>query len=389
MGGSQLLTDCARRMGAVSAGVDGPADDIGIAALEALAASSEGAPAVVYRKNANDAMKLPTTMRYIDIREPGPPDVLVPKEGPLPAVKPGEVLIEVAYAGVNRPDCLQRSGVYPPPPDASPIPGLEVAGRIAALGEGVTRWQVGDEVCALTPGGGYAEYCATPAGFCLPLPPGLSLREAACVPETFFTVWYNLFERIHFDAGESVLIHGGTSGIGLTAIQLCKAFGAVVYTTAGSDEKVAFCRTMGAHHAINYRTQDFGAEVWRLTNKQGVNVVLDMVGGSYVSRNLRSLASDGRLSQIAFLESSVVEIDMRQIMMKRLTVTGSTLRASPAARKVALADALLERVWPLFAQGKLKVVLARTFPLADAAQAHALMESGALIGKIGLAVRER
>jgi NADPH2:quinone reductase len=326
-------------------------------------------------------------MHYIAIREPGPPDVLVPAEGPLPVLEAGEVLIEVAYAGVNRPDCLQRSGAYPPPADASPIVGLEVAGRIVALGEGATGWQIGDEVCALTPGGGYAEYCATPAGFCLPLPPGLSLRDAACVPENFFTVWYNLFDRLHFVAGESVLIHGGTSGIGLTAIQLAKAHGAVVYTTAGSDEKVAFCRAMGADHAINYKTQDFSAEVWRLTGKRGVDVVLDMVGGDYIERNLKAMAPEGRLAQIAFLQGSRVELEMRPIMMKRLTVTGSTLRASPAARKVALARALREKVWPLFAAGKLKVVVAQTYPLADAAQAHALMESGTLIGKIALDVR--
>ncbi len=331
-------------------------------------------------------MTLREKMRYAAIREPGPPDVLVPAEGPLPALKPGEVLIEVAYAGVNRPDCLQRSGAYPPPPDASPIVGLEVAGRIAALGEGVSEWKIGDEVCALTPGGGYAQYCATPAGFCLPLPSGLTLREAACVPENFFTVWYNLFDRIHFTAGESVLIHGGTSGIGLTAIQLCKAHGAVVLATAGSDEKVAFCRTMGADHAINYRTQDFSSEVWKITQKKGVNVILDMVGGDYVDRNLRCLATEGRLSQIAFLQGSKVEVEMRNVMMKRLTVTGSTLRASPTARKVALAAALRANVWPLFAQGKLKVVIAQEYPLAEAAAAHALMESGALIGKVVLKV---
>lgn len=332
-------------------------------------------------------MPLPTRMRHIAAREAGPPEVLHVAEGPVPVPAAGEVLVEVAYAGVNRPDCLQRLGVYPPPPDASPIIGLEVAGRVAAVGDGVIDWQVGDAVCALTPGGGYAEYCTTPAGFCLPLPPGLSPAAAACVPETYFTVWYNLFERIRVAPGESVLIHGGTSGIGLTAIQLCKAFGAIVYTTAGSDEKVAFCRTMGADHALNYRTQDWSAELWRLTGKKGVNVVLDMVGGDYVAKNIRSLAPDGRLSQIAFLKDSTVELDMRAIMMKRLTVTGSTLRASPAARKVALARALREHVWPLFAQGKLQVVLAQTFPLAEAAQAHALMESGTLIGKIALAVR--
>lgn len=326
-------------------------------------------------------------MRYIDLPQPGPPEAMQLAEGPRPDAKPGEVVIEVAYAGVNRPDCLQRAGAYPPPPDASPVMGLEVAGTIAAIGEDVSQWKVGDEVCALTPGGGYAEYCATPAGFCLPLPPGLSMKEAACVPETYFTVWYNLFERIHFDAGESVLIHGGTSGIGLTAIQLCKAFGAIVYTTAGSDDKVEFCRKMGADHALNYKTQDWSAELWRLTGKKGVNVVLDMVGGDYVARNIRSLANDGRLSQIAFLKNSTVELDMRAIMMKRLIVTGSTLRASPKECKVALARALRDKVWPLFAQGKLELVLAATFPLAEVAKAHALMESGTLIGKIALKMR--
>lgn len=331
-------------------------------------------------------MTLPTTMRYIAVREPGPPHVLVPAEGPVPVAKPGEVLIEVAYAGVNRPDCLQRSGAYPPPPDASPIVGLEVAGRIAALGEGVTQWRVGDEVCALTPGGGYAAYCTTPAGFCLPVPPGLTLEQAAGVPENYFTVWYNLFDRLHFDAGESVLIHGGTSGIGLTAIQLCKAFGATVFATAGSAAKVEFCRTMGADHAIDYKTQDFVAEIARITGKRGVNMVLDMVGGDYVERNLKCLATEGRMAQIAFLQGSRVQVELRHLMMKRITYTGSTLRASPAARKVALAQALREKVWPLFAQGKLKVVVHETMPLAEAARAHALMESGTLIGKIILAV---
>jgi len=331
-------------------------------------------------------MTLPATMRHADFREPGPPDVIVMTEGPVPAPKAGEVLIEVAFAGVNRPDCIQRAGHYPPPPDASPILGLEVSGRIVAIGEGVDTWKIGDVVCALTPGGGYAQYCTTPAGFCLPVPAGLPLREAACVPETYFTVWYNLFERLHFDAGESVLIHGGTSGIGLTAIQLCKQFGATVYTTAGSDEKVAFCREMGADHAINYKTQDWAAEVWRLSQKKGVNVVLDMVGGDYVAKNIRSLAADGRLAQIAFLKDSTVELDMRAIMMKRLTVTGSTLRASPAARKVKLAQALRDKVWPLFEAGRLKVVMAQTYPLHEAAKAHALMESGTLVGKIALEV---
>jgi putative PIG3 family NAD(P)H quinone oxidoreductase len=331
-------------------------------------------------------MPLPNTMRYITMREPGPPDVLVEATGPVPQPKPGEVLIEVAFAGVNRPDCLQRSGAYPPPADASPVVGLEVAGRIAALGEGVTMWQVGDEVCALTPGGGYAEYCTTPAGFCLPIPAGLSLRDAAGIPENYFTVWYNVFDRVKLTAGESILIHGGTSGIGLTAIQLAKAFGATVFTTAGSAEKVAFCTAMGADHAFDYKGQDFVAEVFRITGKRGVDVVLDMVGGDYVEKNLKCLALEGRLTQIGFLEGSRVNVDLRFVLMKRLTVTGSTLRASPAARKVELANSLRAKVWPLFGERRLQVVIQDTLPLARAADAHALMESGKLIGKVMLKV---
>ncbi len=332
-------------------------------------------------------MPIPATMQHIAVHQPGPPAALVAVSGPVPEPGPDDVLIEVAFAGVNRPDCLQRSGAYPPPADASPIIGLEVSGKIAALGAGVTDWRVGDEVCALTPGGGYAQYCTTPAGFCLPIPAGLSLREAAALPETYFTVWYNLFERVRLAAGESLLVHGGTSGIGLTAIQLARAFGASVIATAGSPEKVAFCLSMGADHAIDYKTQDFVVEVARITDRRGVDVVLDMVGGDYVERNLKCLALEGRLAQIAFLKKSRVELDLRQVMMKRLTVTGSTLRASPKARKVALAAALRERVWPLFGESRLKVVLNHEFALADAAQAHALMEGGALIGKIVLAVR--
>lgn len=331
-------------------------------------------------------MPLPSTMRYIAMREPGPPDVLIPAEGPLPTLKPGEVLIEVAYAGVNRPDCLQRAGAYPPPADASPIVGLEVAGTIVALGEGVTTWQVGDEVCALTPGGGYAQYCATPAGFCLPIPAGMTMREAAGIPENYFTVWYNVFDRVHLVAGESILIHGGTSGIGLTAIQLAKAFGATVFTTAGSADKVAFCATMGADHAFDYKTQDFVAEVAQITNKRGVNVVLDMVGGDYVEKNLKCLGLEGRLTQIGTLNGNRADINMHLVMIKRLTVTGSTLRASPMARKVALAASLREKIWPLFAQKRLQVVIQETLPLDQAAAAHALMESGRLIGKVILKV---
>jgi putative PIG3 family NAD(P)H quinone oxidoreductase len=294
----------------------------------------------------------------------------------------------VAAAGVNRPDCLQRSGAYPPPPDASPIIGLEVAGTVVALGDGVQGVALGDRVCALTPGGGYAEYCATPAGWCLPIPKGLSLIEAASLPETFFTVWNNLIERGRLRRGERVLIHGGTSGIGLTAIQLAKQHGATVITTAGSDEKAAFCRTMGADHALNYRTQDFVAEVARITAKRGVDVVLDMVGGDYIEKNLRSLALEGRLVIIAFLRGSKVEVDWRHIMLRRLTVTGSTLRASPAARKVELAQALRYNVWPLIQRGQVRTVVHRVFPLAEAAAAQALMESGAHIGKLVLSVRD-
>jgi len=332
-------------------------------------------------------MPLPTSMRYIAMRDKGPPDVMYAADGPLPQLKPGEVLIEVAYAGVNRPDCLQRAGAYPPPPDASPILGLEVAGRIAALGDGVTTWRIGDEVCALTPGGGYAEYCATPAGFCLPIPEGLTLREAAGIPENYFTVWYNVFDRVHLAKGESILIHGGTSGIGLTAIQLAKAFGATVFTTAGSTDKVAFCRTLGADHAIDYKTQDFVAEIARITEKRGVNVVLDMVGGDYVDKNLKCLGPEGRLTQIGTLDGNRADINLHQMMIKRLTITGSTLRASPVARKVALAQSLRDKVWPLFARKALKIVIQETLPLAQARDAHALMESGKLIGKVILSVR--
>jgi putative PIG3 family NAD(P)H quinone oxidoreductase len=326
-------------------------------------------------------------MRYIAAREPGPPEVLHVAYGPLPRPKPGEVLIEVSNAGVNRPDCLQRAGAYPPPSGASPVIGLEVAGTIVARGDDVVEWQVGDRVCALTPGGGYAEYCVTPAGFCLPIPAGLTEIEAASLPETFFTVRNNLFDRAHLRHGETVLIHGGTGGIGLTAIQLAKQIGATVITTVGTDDKAAFCRTMGADHAINYRSQDFVAEVARITEKRGVDVVLDMVGGDYIEKNLKCLALEGRLVIIAFLHGSRVELDWRHIMLKRLTVTGSTLRASPLARKVEIAASLKREVWPLIESGKVKTVVHRVFPLAEAAAAHALMESNAHIGKIVLAVR--
>ena len=332
-------------------------------------------------------MTLPTTMRHVAVTQPGPPDVMHLADGPVPQPRTGELLIEVAYAGVNRPDCAQRAGTYPPPPDASPILGLEVAGRIAAVGERVTQWKIGDSVCALTPGGGYAEYCATPAAWCLPVPRGFSLEQAAALPETFFTVWNNVFDRAHLASGETFLVHGGTSGIGLTAIQLAKAFGATVITTAGSPEKTAFCRSIGADHAIDYRTQDFAEEVKRIS-KRGVDVILDMVGGDYIERNLKCLALEGRLVQIAFLQGSRVECDWRFIMLKRLTVTGSTLRASPSERKAALARELRDKAWPLLETGKVRVVIHATFDLADVAQAHALMESSKHIGKIMLRVRE-
>lgn len=335
------------------------------------------------------AVSLPARMRYIAAREAGPPEVLELADGPLPSPKAGEVLIAVSYAGVNRPDCLQRAGAYPPPADASPIIGLEVAGTIAACGPGVAGWQVGDPVCALTPGGGYAEYCTTPATTCLPLPDGLGMLEAASLPENYFTVWNNVFDRGHLAAGETALFHGGTSGIGLTAIQLARHFGATVIATAGNDAKAQFCRDLGADHAINYRTQDFVEEVARITHKRGVDLILDMVGGDYIAKNLKCLALEGRLVFIGFLAGGRAEIDCRHIMMKRLTLTGSTLRASPPARKAALARTLHERVWPLFAQGALRPVIHRVYPLAEAAAAHALMESSQHIGKIMLEVAPR
>ena len=332
------------------------------------------------------AAALPVSMRYIAAREPGPPDVLAMTEGPLPIPKPDEVLIRVSYAGVNRPDCAQRAGTYPPPPDASPIIGLEVAGTIVALGSAVTNRQLGDRVCALTPGGGYAEFCATPADFCLPPPKGLSELEAAALPENFFTVWNNLIDRGRLRVGETALIHGGSGGIGLTAIQLAKRFGATVITTVGSADKATFCLGIGADHAVDYHQEDFVEAVARITGKRGVDVILDMVGGDYAARNLKSLALEGRLVIIAFLHGSRIECDWRHIMLKRLTVTGSTLRASPQARKAEIARSLRDKVWPMIARGEVRPVIHRVFPLAEAAAAHALMESSAHIGKIMLEV---
>jgi NADPH:quinone reductase len=326
-------------------------------------------------------------MRYVVAREPGPPEVLVLDQTATPVPKSGEVLIEVSHAGVNRPDCIQRAGHYPPPADASPIIGLEVAGTVAALGGGTTGWTIGDRVCALTPGGGYAEYCVTPSVHCLPVPRGLTLLEAASLPENYFTVWNNLFDRVHLSAGENLLVHGGSSGIGLTAIQLAKAFGATVFTTVGGADKAQFCRDIGADHVFNYREQDFVAEVATITGKKGVDVVLDMVGGDYIEKNIRCLALEGRMVFIAFLQGSKVTVDWRHIMMKRLTITGSTLRASPSRRKAEIAQSLLTKVWPLFESKKLRTVVNRVFPLAEAAEAHKLMESSAHIGKIMLEVR--
>ena len=329
---------------------------------------------------------LPTAMRYVATHGSGAAEVMHIASGPLPAPAAHEVLIKVEYAGVNRPDVAQRSGNYAPPPGASPIMGLEVAGEIAAVGTDVRAWKVGDLVCALTPGGGYAEFCTTPAAHCLPIPAGLSMLEAAGVPENFFTVWVNLFETCRLQAGEKFLVHGGSSGIGLTAIQLAKAFGAQVFTTVGNEEKAAFCQSIGANHVFNYKTQDWVAEIAAITQKKGINVILDMVGGSYIEKNLRSLALEGRYCFIAFLEGGKAEIDFRPLMMKRQTITGSTLRARPDGQKAAIATALKENVWPLLAARKVRPVINKTFNLGQIVEAHQLMESSTHIGKIMLKV---
>lgn len=334
-------------------------------------------------------MALPSTMRIIEAAQPGGPEVLRPGSAALPVPKPDEVLIRVQVAGVNRPDVAQRSGSYPPPPGASPLIGLEVSGEVVATGADVRGYRVGDKVCALTNGGGYAEYCTAPEAQTLPWPAGYDALQAGALPETFFTVWANLFMSGRLAAGEKVLIHGGTSGIGVTAIQLAAAFGATAYATAGSDEKVAACVALGATAAINYRTQDFGAEIKTLTDGRGVDVILDMVGGAYFPRNIRALAIDGRLVIIAFLGGSKVEaMDLTPIMTRRLTVTGSTMRPRTTAQKGAIARELHAKVWPLLDQGKCKPVIHATFPLAQAAEAHALMESSAHIGKIMLTVAD-
>ena len=333
-------------------------------------------------------MPVPQTMSHIEISAPGGPEVLRLTTGPVPTPKPDEVLIRVIVAGVNRPDVAQRSGSYPPPPGASPLLGLEVSGEVVAVGAEVTAYRVGDQVCALTNGGGYAGYCVAPAPQCLAWPKGYDAVHAGALPETYFTVWANLFQGGRLAAGESTLIHGGTSGIGVTAIQLARAFGATVYATAGSEEKCAACVKLGAR-AINYRTQDFVEAVAQLTGKRGIDVVMDMVGAPYMQRNLRVLGMDGRLVLIAFLEGSKVEtFDFVTVMTKRLTITGSTMRPRTTTQKGAIAAALREKVWPLLDDGKCGPVIYKTFPLAEAAAAHALMELSAHIGKIMLRVAD-
>ncbi len=327
-------------------------------------------------------MTLPKAMQQAVFDGAGGPEVIRIAEAPVPQPGPGRVLIEVVAAGVNRPDCLQRAGEYPPPPGESDVPGMEIAGRVVALGEGVTGLRPGEVVCALLGSGGYAEYALAEAPLCLPVPRGLSAIEAAGIPETFFTVFDNVFTRGRLKPGEWILIHGGSSGIGTTAIQLAKAFGATVVVTAGSPEKCAFCRTLGADYAIDYKREDFVEEVKRI-QKRGVDVILDMVGGTYIKRNLAILALEGRLVQIAFLQSSIVEhFNFMPLMLKRLTLTGSTMRSRTLAQKAAVAAALREKVWPLIEGGIVKPVIHATFPLEDARQAHELMESSAHVGKI-------
>lgn len=327
---------------------------------------------------------IPVTMTAVEITEFGPPDGLRPCRRDTPVPEAGEVLIEVAYAGVNRPDVIQRQGFYPPPPGASDLPGLEVAGTVVAVAGDVTDWRVGDRCCALVNGGGYAEYCTAPAGQCLPIPDGYDLRRAAALPETFFTVWSNVFERGQLKAGESLLVHGGSSGIGSTAIQLAAARGATVYATAGSAEKCRFCEDLGAHRAINYRDEDFAAVMKEVG---GVDVVLDMVGGDYAQKNINTLRPDGRLVIIGFLGGpKTTDFNFTKIMTQRLTVTGSTLRPRSAADKAAIATTLADQVWPLLADGAIAPVIAQVFDLDQAAEAHRLMESSTHMGKILLKV---
>jgi putative PIG3 family NAD(P)H quinone oxidoreductase len=326
-------------------------------------------------------------MKYIDHGAGGDAGCMRLAEGPSPQAGPGQILIEVVCAGINRPDLLQRAGRYPPPPDASPVLGLEVAGRVAAVGAGVTQWRVDADVTALAPGGGYAEYCVVAASHALPIPPGMDFAAAAALPETWFTVWANLVDLGRLKRGERLLVHGGSSGIGLVAIQLAKHLGAECFVTVGSEDKAAFCRQAGAAHAINYRTTDFADEVKNLTGGIGVDVILDMVGAPYLRRNLAALRRDGRLVYIAFLEGSKGEADLLPIMMKRLTVTGSTMRPRSPAEKTAIRDALSANIWPALGRGELLPHLFARFPLAQAGEAHRLMESSRHIGKIVLDVR--
>ena len=335
---------------------------------------------------------LPELMTVIEITEPGGPEKLAPTRRPVPQPATGEVLIQVAAAGVNRPDCLQRQGSYPPPPGASDLPGLEVAGTVVALGEGVTDWNIGDEVCALLTGGGYAEYCVAPAPQCLPIPTGLTVQQAAALPETSFTVWSNVFDRARLQPGETLLVQGGSSGIGVAAIQMGKAAGATVIVTAGSDEKCAACLALGADHAINYRDSDFAEEARRLTHGRGVDVILDMVAGDYVAREVDCLAEDGRLVIIAVQGGVASSFNAGLVLRRRLTVTGSTLRARPVAFKGAIARALRATAWPWLEQGRIRPVVFAEFDALEAsdgwpngaARAHALMESNAHVGKIVL-----
>ena len=335
---------------------------------------------------ANSSASWPDTMTAIGFEAPGGPEVLVPQRRPVPQPGAGEVLIRVAAAGVNRPDVLQRQGGYAPPPGASDIPGLELCGTVVALGEGVSRHAIGDRVCALVAGGGYAEYAVAHESNVLPVPAGLSEIEAAGVPETFFTVWTNVFQRGRLASGESFLVHGGSSGIGTTAIQLAKAFGATVIATAGSAEKCRACRELGADHAIDYRQEDFVAAAKAATGGRGVDLILDMVGGDYIDRNYEAAADQGRIVQIAFLRGAKAEVNFSRLMLKRLTHTGSTLRPRTVAEKAAIAAELQEKVWPLLEAGRCKPVIHATFPLAQAAEAHRLMESSAHVGKIVLTV---
>jgi len=328
-------------------------------------------------------MGLPETMQAVEIAAPGGPEVLVATTRPVPAPGDDEILIRVAYAGVNRPDALQRAGAYKPPPDASDLPGLEAAVEVVAVGASVSRWAVGDTVCALLPGGGYAEYVTTPAAHALPVPDGMALDRAACLPETHFTVWSTVFMRAGLQAGERFLVHGGSSGIGTTAIQLAHVMGARVFATAGSEAKWATCRELGAERAMDYRAEDF-VEVLR--GAGGADVILDMVGGSYIPRNVKALADDGRLVQIAFLEGPKAELNFAQVMLRRLTITGATLRPQSGLAKARIAEALEAHVWPLLAAGRIAPVMDSEFPLAEAAAAHARMEAGGHIGKIVLRV---